>query len=121
MKIIAYCNNSCCPSISFDQNIPSQPLLIEDDFDGSVPITLKMFKILSDYITEKTQQKMRLGLSPRAVKFGTLLIADYIKDEKHYFEISGIDSIGNTRTVKDISFDHWKVFVGTVNEHFAVA
>ena len=86
-----------------------------------MPITLKMFKTISDYITEKAQQKRREGLSPRAVKLGTLLIADYIKNEKHYFEISGIDSTGNTRTVKDIGFEHWKVFVETINEHFAVA
>ena len=120
MKVIAFCNNSCCPSISFNENIPSHPLLIEDDFKGSVPITLEMFKALSTHITEKTQERMRQGLSPRVVKFGTLAIADYVKDEKHYFEISDIDNIGNTRTVKDISSEHWNVFIETINEYFAV-
>ena len=116
MEIIAYCNKTCCPSISFNEKDPSQPILIADDFGGSVPLTLREF----DRVSKSVGNIKRTNVFPTLVSDREFKINGYETD-KPYISIELIDAIGNTRKVKDISFDHWNVFAEAINEHFAVA
>ncbi len=116
MEIIAYCNNSCCPSIIFDEKNPSQPILIKDDYDGAIALTLKDFDAISKYVTNLRQ----IHLFPQTIGDRSFKIVAYKKD-KPYLEINTTDALGNNVSVKDISFDHWAVFREAIAEHYAVA
>lgn len=116
MEIVAYCNNSCCPSIIFNEKDLSQPLLIKDDHQGSIPLTLKDFDIFSRLIANIQKN----DTFPTMVSDRGLHVHGY-KTDKPYVSIWLIDMTGNTRSVKDISFEHWDVFTEAITEHYAVA
>jgi|GEM_PF-4826759 len=116
MEIIAYCNNSCCPSIVINEKDRSQPALIKDDYQGSIPLTLQGFDLLTKHIN----QAKRSGEYPTVISDREFLIFFYGTDNR-YFSIRTIDATGNTRNVKDITFDHWDVFVGAIAENYVTA
>lgn len=120
ITVVAYCNNSCCPEISFSKNDPSQPILIEDDFKGSVPLSLKEFENISNYIAILKRSDASSFDGDSQVN-PQILLHLYKKQEKQYISLRLIDATGNTRKVKDISFDHWEVFTEAIAKHYAVA
>lgn len=113
MEIIAYCNNSCCPSIVINEKDPSQPVLIKDDYQGSIPLTLKEFEQLSKHVGNIK----RTNVFPTIVSDREFFIHGYVTD-KPYISIRLVDATGNTRKVRDISFDHWDVFVEAIAKHY---
>ena len=116
MEIIAYCNNSCCPSIIINEQDRSQPVLIKDDYQGSIPLTLREFDLISKHIANIK----KAGKYPTVISDREFVIHSYETD-KPYISIQMIDATGNTRKVRDISFDHWEVFEGAIAKHYAVA
>jgi hypothetical protein len=116
MEIIAYCNNSCCPSIVINEKDPSQPVLITDDYQGSLPLTLREFEQISKHIANI----QKTNVFPTLVSDRQFKIHGY-KTDKPYISIELTDATGNTRKVKDISFDHWDVFTEAIAKHYAVA
>ncbi len=116
MEIIAYCNNSCCPSIIINEKDRSQPILIKDDYDGAIALPLKDFDTISKYVTNLRQ----IHLFPQTISDRDFKIFAY-RTDKTYLEISTSDALGNNVSVKDISFDHWAVFAEAIAEHYAVA
>lgn len=116
MEIIAYCNNSCCPSIIINEKDQSQPVLIKDDYQGSIPLTLQDFDLLTKHIN----QRKRSGEWSTSISDREFLIFFYETDNQ-YFGIKMIDATGNTRKVRDITFEHWEVFEEAIAKHYAVA
>lgn len=117
ITVVAYCNNSCCPEISFSKTDLSQPILIEDDFKGSIPLSLKEFEQLSKHIVNIKKADIFPVMTATDRQFK---IHGY-KTDKPYISIELTDATGNTRKVRDISFDHWDVFIEAIAKHYAVA
>jgi hypothetical protein len=113
MKVTAFCNNSCCPEISFEPKDPSQPILITDDYQGSIPLTLKDFDNLSKHIADIK----KTNVFPVVVSDREFFIHSYETD-KPYISIRMVDGTGNTREVKDITFDHWEIFTEAIAKHY---
>lgn len=112
MEIIAHCNNSCCPSIVINEKDRSQPVLITDDYQGSIPLTLREFEQVSKYIANI----QKANDFPMVVSDHEFFIHGYETD-KPYVSIQMIDA---TRKVRDISFDHWGIFTEAIAKYYGV-
>jgi hypothetical protein len=116
MEIIAYCNNQCCPSIVFNEKDRSQPVLIKDDYQGSIPLTLRQFEHLSSKISIIKNS----AVYPVQISDREFVILAYETD-KPYISIQRVDTTGNTRKVRNITFDHWAVFTEAIAENYVTA
>lgn len=116
MEITAHCNSSCCPKIVFNEKDFSQPLLIKDDFSGSIPLTLREFDQLSKHVANIKES----GNYPVVIRDRQFFIYGY-KTDGPYISIRLVDGTSNIRKVRDISFDHWQKFTEAIAKHCVIA
>ena len=113
MKYTAFCNNSCCPSITIAEG---NPLLIEDDYDGAISLTLAQFSSVTQWLKEYKDETIPKPVNCLYQLAGFELVAKlYVVGEERLINVHTREKF-----VQKITFEQWQVFVDLVNENAAV-
>ena len=112
-KYIAYCNNSCCPSITIAEG---SPLLIEDDYDGAISLIPTQFQAITQWFKDhKNETVFDLQNCPKQFVGYGLVAKLYAIGEDRMISVYIREVF-----VQKITFEQWQVFVDRVDEHPAV-